>query len=87
MMQWIHSASHEPGDGPRDEVLIVKADVAGHACVLLPEGLRHALQLGAHLDEAVQLDAGSSTLHSEAPHQRLRELGAEVVAHLSERLV
>ncbi|KAG7245136.1 hypothetical protein INR49_023702 [Caranx melampygus] len=46
--------------------------------------LRHALELSAHLDEAVQLDAGSRASHGKSLHQRLRELRTEVVAHLSE---
>lgn len=91
MILWIHSAdgvsvewgSHEPGDGPRQEILIVEADVARHARVSLPEDLCHGLELGAHLDEAVQMDAGSSS-HGVAPHQVLRKLWAQVVAHLSE---
>lgn len=61
MILWIHGADglpverglHEPGDGPREEVLIVKADVARHGSVSLPEDLRHALELGAHVDETV----------------------------------
>ena len=76
--------SHEPRDGTREKVLIAYADVARHAGVSLPERLRHALQLGAHLDEAVQLDAGPPASHGEAMHQRLRKLGAEVVTHLSQ---
>lgn len=51
--------SHEPGDGTREEILIADTDVAHHVSVPLPEGQRHALELGAHLDEAVQLDARS----------------------------
>lgn len=81
--QW-KGGSHEPGDGPREEILIVKADVARHTRVFLPEDLRHGLELGAHLDEAVQLDAGASALQGVALHQRLRKLGTQVVAHLSE---
>lgn len=77
-------ASHEPGDGSGEEVLVVEADVARHGGVLLPEGLRHALELGAHLDETVQLDAGSPARRGEASHQRLGELRTQVVAHLSE---
>lgn len=85
MILWIHSAaSHEPGDGPGQEVLIVHADVSRHGRVSLPEDLRHGLELGAHLDEAVQLDAGPRASHAEASHQCLGELGAQVVAHLSE---
>lgn len=88
----IHSAeglsvewgSHEPGDGTRKEFLIVEADVACHGCVSLPEGLRHALELGAHLDEAVQLDAVRPASHHVATNQRLRKLGTQVVAHLCE---
>lgn len=77
-------ASHEPGDGSREEILIVDADVARHVRVSLPEDLRHGLELGAHLDEAVQLDARSHAWHGEAPHHGLSELGAEVVTHLSQ---
>ena len=92
MILWIHSAaglseergSHEPGDSSRQEVLIAEADVARHGRVSLPEHLRHGLELGAHLDEAVQMDAGSFASHGEAAHQVLRKLGAQVVAHLSE---
>lgn len=92
MILWIHSAaglsvergSHEPGDGPGQEVLIAEADVARHARVSLPEHLRHGLELSAHLDEAVQLDAGSCASHGVAAHQVLRKLGAQIVAHLSE---
>ena len=76
--------SHEPLDGPSEEVLVAEADIAGHCLVPLPEGLGHALQLCAHLDEAVQLDARPATPHSEATHQGLRELGTQVVAHLGE---
>ena len=76
--------SHEPDDGPGQEVLVVEADVARHGRVSLPEDLRHGLQLGAHMDEAVQVDAGSSASHGEALHQRLGKLGTQVVAHLSE---
>lgn len=76
--------SHEPDHGTREEVLVVEADVARHGRVPLPEDLRHALELSAHLDEAVQLDSGSRASHAEPLHQRLRELGTEVVAHLSE---
>lgn len=76
--------SHEPGDGAREEVLIVKADVARHGVVFLPEELRHALQLGADVDEAIQLHAGTRGMHAEAPHQWLGELGTQVVAHLCE---
>ncbi len=69
---WIHSAgewgSHEPDDGAGKEVLVAEADVARHGRVSLPEDLRHGLELGAHLDEAVQLDAGSWTAHGEALH-------------------
>lgn len=86
----VHSAerlsvgSHEPGDGSREEILIVDADVARHVSVPLPEDLRHGLELSAHLDEAVQLDARSHAWQSEAPHHSLSELGAEVVTHLSQ---
>lgn len=76
--------SHEPGDGSDQEVLVTEPNVARHAGVLLPEGLCHGLQLRAHLDEAVQLDSGTLTSHCEALDQRLRELGAEVVAHLGQ---
>lgn len=79
--------SHELDHGTGEEVLVVEADVARHGRIPLPEDLRHALELSAHLDEAVQLDAGSRASHGESPHQRLRELGTEVVAHLSEGLV
>ena len=80
----VAGGSHEPGDSTREEFLIVEADIACHSHVPLPEDLCHALELGAHLDEAVQLDAGSPALHGEALHQRFRKLGTEVVAHLSE---
>lgn len=76
--------SHEPGDGPRQEILVADADVARHRRVPLPEELRGGLQLRAHLNEAVQLHAGASASDAEALHQRLRELGAEVVAHVSQ---
>lgn len=79
--------SHEPGDGPGEEVLVAEADVSCHARVSLPEDLRHDLQLGANLNEAVQVDAGSRARYGEASHQRLGELGTQVVAHLSEGLV
>lgn len=61
--------------------------MARHVHVSLPEHLRHALELSAHLDEAVQLDARSPASEGEALYQRLRKLGAEIVAHLSEGLV
>ena len=80
----LFGGSHEPCDGTRQEVLIAEADVARHGGVPLPERLRHALQLRAHLDEAVQLYAGAPASHAEALHQRLCELGAEVEAHLSQ---
>lgn len=78
------SGSHEPGDGTGQEVLVTEPHVARHAGVLLPEDLRHGLQLRAHLDEAVQLDSGTLASQCEALDQRLGELGAEVVAHLGQ---
>lgn len=75
--------SHEPADGPRQEILVADADVASHRRVPLPAELRRGLELRAHLNEAVQLHAGTSTSDAEALHQRLRKLGAQVVAHLS----
>lgn len=81
---FVEWGSHEPGDGSRQEILIAETDVARHGRVSLPEDLRHALELRAHLDEAVQMDTGSSTSYGEAPHQRLGKLGTQVVAHLSE---
>lgn len=87
-MEWnrlsVEWGSHEPGDGPRQEVLVVDADVAGHGGVPLPEELRGGLELRADLDEAVQLHAGTPASDAEALHQGLGELGAQVVAHLSE---
>lgn len=61
MILWLHSAdrlsvewgSHEPGDRPRQEILIAEANVARHGSVSLPEGLRHGLELRAHVDEAI----------------------------------
>lgn len=76
--------SHEPGDGSRQEILIADADVSSHGRVPLPEELRRGLELRANLNEAVQLQAGASASDAEALHQRLRKLGAQVVAHLSE---
>lgn len=78
-------SSHEPGDGSGQEVLVTEPHAARHARVLLPEDLRHGLQLRAHLDEAVQLDSRALASQGEALHQRLGELGAEVVAHLGQR--
>lgn len=63
--------SHEPGDSTGQKVLIAEADVARHARVSLPKHLSHALKLRAHVDEAVQLYAGSGTSHGEALDQRL----------------
>lgn len=63
--------SHEPDDGTREEILIVDADVACHVRVPLSEDLRHALELGAHLDEAVELHARSHAWYGEASHQSL----------------
>lgn len=64
-MEW---GSHEPGDGPRQEILIADADIACHCRVSLSEELRHGLELRAYLDEAVQLDTGSSASYGEALH-------------------
>lgn len=61
--QSVERGSHEPVDGPRQEVLIAETDVACHGCVSLPEGLRHGLELRANLDEAVKLDTGSHASH------------------------
>lgn len=80
-MEW---CSHEPGDGSRQEILVADADVASHGSVSLSEELRRGLQLRANLNEAVQLHTGTAALDAEALHQRLRKLGAQVVAHLSE---
>lgn len=74
--------SHEPGDGTRKEFFIVEADIARHGCVFLLEGLGHALELGAHLDETVQLDAMRPASIGEATHHHFRKLGTQVVAHL-----
>lgn len=55
-MEWMTSVewgSNEPGDGPRQEILIAETDVARHGSVSLPEHLRHGLELRAHLDEAI----------------------------------
>lgn len=92
MIQEIHIAerlsmdwsSHEPCNGPRQEILIAETDVAGHGRVSLPEDLCHGLELRAHLDEAIQLDTRLSAPHTEALHQCLWKLGTQVVAHLSE---
>lgn len=78
---------HEPGNGAGQEVLVAEADVARHGRVSLPEALRHALQLRADVDKAVQLDARSGATYAEALHQRLSELGAQVVSHLCQGLV
>lgn len=48
-------SSHQPCDGTGEKVLIAHAYIACHAGVLLTEGLGHALQLSAHLDEGVKL--------------------------------
>lgn len=80
--QPVAGGSHEPGDGTGKEILVAHADVARQGCVPLPEGLGHALQLGAHLDESVQLYARPPASHTEASHQCLSELGTQVVAHL-----
>lgn len=66
-----HEESHEPGDGTAYEVLVVHADVSGAVGVSLPEDVRHALELSAHLDKAVQLNAGPRPPHGKATHQRL----------------
>lgn len=75
--------SHQPCNGAGEKVLVVEADAARHSGVSLPEHLRHALELRARLDEAVQLYAVGAAPIAEALHQHLRKLGAELVAHLS----
>lgn len=77
---WV--GSHEASDGAAQEVLVVHAHVAGHAGVPLTEGVGHGLQLGAHLDEAVQVHRPLLVVRGKAAHQLLDELGAQVVAHL-----
>lgn len=75
--------SHEPRDGPGQEILVADADVASPCCVPLAAELRRGLEQHAHLNEAVQLNAGTSASDAEALNQRLRKLGAQVVAHVS----
>lgn len=79
--------SEHPGRCHGDEVLEAEPHVALHGCVLLPEGLGQHLQLGAHLDEAVQLHGGVGGARAVAGDQELAELGAQVVAHLGQSLL
>lgn len=76
--------SHEAHDVAGQEVLVVHAHVARHAGVLLAERLRHGLQLGAHLDEAVQVHRPPLARRGKALHHPLDELRAQVVAHLGQ---
>lgn len=70
-----------------DKVLKTEANIALNGCVLFPEGLGQQLQLGAHLDEAVQLHGWVGGAWAVAGDQELGELGAQVVAHLGQSLL
>lgn len=75
-------SSQESCDGAGEKVLIAHAYVAGHAGVLLTEGLGHDLQLSAHLDKGVKLEGITPATDTVTVHQALNELWAQVITQL-----